>query len=93
MTAVVTILVSRFPGYVTPGALPMLPELVSIHVKVGGGFLLYRWFDGDEHLEQSAPEVHESLEDALLQVPSGYESVSCPEDFAYLVYRRSSGQR
>jgi hypothetical protein len=84
-----TILVSRFPGSITPGALPILPDAVTIHDRHGGGFILYRWFDdGAEHLEQAAPEFHETLADAWLRVPAGYVATPCPEDFARMAFRR-----
>lgn len=88
------ILVSRFPGYVTPGALPLLPVAVSLHPHrlKPGTWIVFRWFvDGDRPHHQSAPEFCTTLEDALELVPDGYAlDLSCPEEFApicYVVYQ------
>lgn len=94
MTASATILVSRFPGYVTPGALPMLPDLVTIHDRIGGGFILFRWYEAEEgDLQQGDPEFHDTLADAWMRVPAGYEPTPCPSDFARMAFRVPGGAR
>lgn len=84
-----TILVSRFPESITPGALPLLPALVSIHDNLlTGGFIVFRWFaTGGEHFEQSVPEFYETLAEAWFRVPAGYVATDCPADFARIAYR------
>ena len=91
MTATATILVSRFPGTITPGALLMLPDLVSIHDDLlTGGVLVFRWFavEGQEELEQSAPTRYATVTEAWLDVPPDYTAILCPRDFARIAYRR-----
>ncbi len=91
MTAIARVLVSRFPGYVTPGALPILPELITIHDDLlTGRILVFRWFKTETgELEQSAPERFESFADAWLRaIPTDYTATVCPEDFARAAYRR-----
>lgn len=90
MTAAAHILVSRFPGYVTPGALPLLPAVITLHHHqlVPGAWIVFRWFDDGETHHQAAPQFCATLGDALDLVPDGYElDWSCPADFAPICYR------
>jgi len=85
----VRVLFSRFPDHITPGALPVMPALVSIHPHLlkPGTWIVFRWFNaGGPHHEQSAPEFYGSLAEAWFRVPAGYAAVTCPDDFAHMAY-------
>lgn len=83
------ILVSRFPDAVTPGALPLLPNVVSIHPHRlnTGMWIVFRWFDDGHVLHQAPPEFCDTLEQARALVPSvSYAQTPCPDDFAHEMY-------
>lgn len=86
-----TVLVSRFPDAITPGALPLVPSAVTLHTNRlrPGTWIVYRWFDArGPRLEQSAPEFFDTLIEALAVVPVRYVlDGSCPEEFAPICYR------
>lgn len=84
-----TILLSRFPDAITPGALPILPAVVSLHPHrlQPGRWIVFRWFDiGGPHHEQSPPEFFDSLEEAWARVPGSYFAIPSPTDFAPLAF-------
>jgi hypothetical protein len=87
-----TVLVSRFPDRITPGALPILPELVTIHSSRLGGCIVFRWFDDGGELQQMHPEFCCSIPAARELIPDGYELVDCPADFALEAYRPGGEQ-
>lgn len=86
-----TVLVSRFPDAITPGALPLVPSAVTFHRDRLNPqrWIVYRWFDArGPHIEQSAPELFDALPEALAVVPPRYVlDWDCPEDFAPICYR------
>lgn len=84
-----TILVSRFPDAITPGALPILPTAITLHRHwfKPGTWIVYRWFAAGD-LVQAPPVYADTLGEALELVPDGYElDWTCPEDFAPICYR------
>lgn len=84
-----TVLVSRFPDAITPGALPILPEVITLHRNwlKPGAWIVFRWF-GAGDLIQVPPVFADTLEEALEVVPDGYVlDWDCPEDFAPICYR------
>lgn len=88
-----TVFVSRFPDRITPGALPILPSVISIHDRHGGGFIVFQWFDGAEPCEiQSVPHFCDTLTEAYESVPRTYVPIPCPEDFGLMMYQLPGGE-